>query len=166
MNLFINTTTKYVSIIVFDEQQIIEKFEYIGNNDHTLTIYKYLDRIDLNNISAIYVPRGPGSYTGVRIGMLVAKTLAYELGAKLFTINTLQLFYFATSMHVVMDARSNKYFKYDGNEYSQIMYDEQTDEYIIDDYFNSNKLLDKNVLTKFTISDPLTVSIEYLKDAI
>lgn len=166
MKLFIDTTTKYVSIITFDHEQIHLAKQYQGNNDHTTTIYNHLQAIDLKTIEAIYVTSGPGSYTGVRIGVLVAKTLAHELNADLFAINTLDLFFYGNNNPVLLDARGKKYFKYDGQEYTQIGYDQQTSETLIDQHVTAKWLLDQQIINKFKLVDPLDLKIEYLKEAI
>lgn len=140
--------------------------QYEGNNDHTTTIYEHLQTIDLATVTEIYVTSGPGSYTGVRIGVLVAKTLAHELKIPLFAINTLDLFYVGKQQSVGLDARGRKYFKYDGQEYTQIGYDQVTDEYIIETYVDANWLIDERVITKFNAVDPIALKIEYLKEAI
>jgi tRNA threonylcarbamoyladenosine biosynthesis protein TsaB len=45
----------------------------------------------LKNIDAIAVTAGPGSYTGLRVGMASAKGLCYALGKPLITLNTLEV---------------------------------------------------------------------------
>lgn len=166
MKLFIDTTTKYVSIITFTENEIIQAIQYQGNNDHTTSIYGHLDNIDLSTVDAVYVTSGPGSYTGVRIGVLVAKTIAHELNVKLFSINTLKLFYLGYSNSVLLDARGKKYFKFEGNEYTQIGYDQVTSEQIIDDFVQKEWLLNNEIIASFVQVSPLEIQIEYLKDAI
>lgn len=42
------------------------------------------------NLEAVCVSRGPGSYTGLRIGVSVAKGLCYGTGCKLLSVSTLQ----------------------------------------------------------------------------
>lgn len=166
MKLLIDTTTKYVTIVTFDNSQIFEAIQYEGNNNHTTTIYEHLSKIEFNKIKEIYVTAGPGSYTGVRIGVLVAKTLAQEINAKLFKINTLNLFYAGFKNDVLLDARGKKYFKYNGEEYTFIGYDEVTSETIIDTYLNLEWLLDLDVISQFEECHPLNLEIEYLKEAI
>lgn len=166
MKLFIDTTTKHVSIVTFDSEQLHSCSQYTGNNDHTTTIYNYLQAIDLKRVNGIYVTAGPGSYTGVRIGVLVAKTLAHELNAKLFAINTLDLFYLGTGNSVLLDARGKKYFKYDGANYSQIGYEQTDGEFVIDGHIDANWLLDHKVINRFKATDPIELKIEYMKDAI
>lgn len=54
-------------------------------------------QVDLQQLSAIAVSAGPGSYTGLRVGMATAKGLCYALGKPLIAINTLQMMAAAVS---------------------------------------------------------------------
>lgn len=47
--------------------------------------------IALNRVDAISVTHGPGSYTGLRVGMATAKGICYALQKPLITINTLEV---------------------------------------------------------------------------
>ncbi len=166
MNLFIDTTTKYVTILTFNQNEILSCVQYEGQNNHTTTIYNELEKVKLNEIKNVYVTSGPGSYTGVRIGVLVAKTIASELKVSLYTINTLKLFKLGLKNEVVLDARGNKYFKFDGSDYSLIKADEITTESIINSHINARWLLERNVITNFTKEDALSVKVDYQKEAI
>ena len=46
--------------------------------------------VDKREISAVMVAKGPGSYTGVRIAITIAKTIAVALGIKLYPVSSLQ----------------------------------------------------------------------------
>jgi tRNA threonylcarbamoyladenosine biosynthesis protein TsaB len=48
-------------------------------------------KLQLSQLSAIAISAGPGSYTGLRVGMAAAKGLCYTLKIPLITINTLQM---------------------------------------------------------------------------
>lgn len=166
MKLFLDTTTNKVSIITFDDNKIHQCIQYEGNNNHTTTIYDHLSTIKLNELEAIYVTSGPGSYTGVRIGVLVAKTLAHELKIKLYAINTLQLFFAGENKPVLLDARGKKYFRYDGSKFDMINYDDQSEEVLIDHQPDSKWFLNKELLAIFTEVKPNELKIDYMKDAI
>lgn len=46
--------------------------------------------LDISDVNAVVAGRGPGSFTGVRIGVATAKGLAHGLGTKLFGVSTLE----------------------------------------------------------------------------
>ena len=54
-------------------------------------------KIDFKTLSAISVSNGPGSYTGLRIGLSTAKGLCYGLKIPLIPIDTLQIIAYAAS---------------------------------------------------------------------
>lgn len=166
MKLFLDTTTNNVSIITFDETTVHQSIQYEGKNNHTTTLYNHLASVDFATLDAIYVTSGPGSYTGVRIGVLVAKTLAHELNIKLYAINTLELFFAGENKPVVLDARGKKYFRYNQFEYDMITYDQHSDEVLIAHHPQAKWLLDSELLARFTETDPNELKINYMKDAI
>ena len=45
--------------------------------------------VNRNEIDAVMVAKGPGSYTGVRIAITIAKTMAVALGVKLYPVSSL-----------------------------------------------------------------------------
>ncbi len=67
-------------------------------------------------VSLVAVARGPGSFTGLRVGVTTAKTLAYAWGAKLLGVHTLDAIAAqaattpASSLHVVLDAQRQELF--------------------------------------------------------
>ena len=56
--------------------------EIIANND-----------FDVNNLDCIVITIGPGSYTGIRVGLSLAQGLAYSLNIPLLPINTMDVLY-------------------------------------------------------------------------
>lgn len=70
------------------------------------------------NVEAVAVTVGPGSFTGLRIGVTTAKTLAYAAGARVIGINSLEAIALAAAGEVpagavieaVIDAHRNQFF--------------------------------------------------------
>jgi tRNA threonylcarbamoyladenosine biosynthesis protein TsaB len=64
------------------------------------SIRNLLDRAGLQpgDLTAIDVGIGPGSYTGLRVGVMAAKTLAYATGASLHALDSLEFFARATTV--------------------------------------------------------------------
>lgn len=94
--LGIDTANAPLSVAIVKDQQIIaEETTSIAIN-HSLgampAIEQLFKRVDMkpSEIDAIAVSEGPGSYTGVRIGVTIAKTLAWTLNKKLVGISSLK----------------------------------------------------------------------------
>lgn len=92
--------------------------------------------INKKDIKRIFVAIGPGSYTGVRIALTIAKTIAVALNAEVFPISSLQILQKENEKSIcLMDARSGRsYFAvYDNDmviENDQIRTNDQVKEYI------------------------------------
>ena len=98
VHLVIDTATAYLYIALFDsENKLIEEVYEEGNNDHSVKLMKRLKQCfskhDLkpSQIAKITVGIGPGSYTGVRVGVVVAKMLAWTLEVPIFKVSSLAL---------------------------------------------------------------------------
>lgn len=95
--LSIETSTKVCSVCLSEDNKIIAKKELYEANSHAthLTVFikelfEELQGYSLKNIDAIAVSSGPGSYTGLRIGVSVAKGICYALDKKLIAITSLE----------------------------------------------------------------------------
>lgn len=94
--LHIETSTKVCSVAIsLDGKLIAQKesndLEYSHGENLTLFIAAVLEEASLNlqNLAAISVASGPGSYTGLRIGVSTAKGLCYALGIPLIAVDAL-----------------------------------------------------------------------------
>jgi tRNA threonylcarbamoyladenosine biosynthesis protein TsaB len=95
--LHIETATKVCSVALSLNGEIIQLQEfkdegYSHGEQLTVLIRKVLDLqgITTQNLSAVSVSAGPGSYTGLRIGVSTAKGLCYALNIPLISVDTLQ----------------------------------------------------------------------------
>ena len=95
--LAIETTTRNCSVALFENERLLAiKEQYSDDYSHseqlTLFIIEVMEetQFTLNNINAIALSKGPGSYTGLRIGTSTAKGLCYSLEIPLIGISTLE----------------------------------------------------------------------------
>jgi len=96
--LNLETSTKNCSVSIAKDRELLCLVEEADEGyAHGEKLHQFIDwcaegaGISLNKIDAICVSKGPGSYTGLRIGVSSAKGLAYGLDAKLLAINSLEI---------------------------------------------------------------------------
>ncbi|HRF68340.1 MAG TPA: tRNA (adenosine(37)-N6)-threonylcarbamoyltransferase complex dimerization subunit type 1 TsaB [Muribaculum sp.] len=95
--LNIETSTDVCSVaLTYDGQVVAQREDYRGHNHATLLsgyIKDCMDEAKNKNLKldAIAVSIGPGSYTGLRIGLSEAKGLAYALDVPLIGVDTLAI---------------------------------------------------------------------------
>lgn len=94
-SLIVDTATKNLYIALTDGNDVIEEYICKDSKEHSKNIMPEIERIlNKNNINVkelerIYVGIGPGSYTGVRIGVTVCKMLAWTLNIPLYQVSSL-----------------------------------------------------------------------------
>lgn len=93
----IETSTDVCSVAISDNGQVIFNKEDHSGPNHAVKLGVYVDEalsfIDAHGIplEAVAVSCGPGSYTGLRIGVSMAKGICYGRDVKLISIPTLEL---------------------------------------------------------------------------
>lgn len=105
--LFIDTHAEIITVALYDGYKLIEKTKesHYSHSVYLATMVSDIlkeNDLTVQDIKDIVAVNGPGSFTGLRIGLSHAKTMAYALNVPIYLISTL------TSYLVSNDANSNK----------------------------------------------------------
>ena len=96
-SLFIDTHDKNVVIVLYKDGNVINSKNISTNSKHSQvtlpTIRDVLNEasIDVSDLKEILVVNGPGSFTGERIAVTIAKTIAYALNIPIKTLDSLSI---------------------------------------------------------------------------
>lgn len=99
--LNIDTAVESASVCLAKEAESIQLAVNTNQKDHAGWLHSIIQRIisdsalKLKDIEAVAVSIGPGSYTGLRVGLSAAKGLCFALGIPLITVNTLEIMAYA-----------------------------------------------------------------------
>jgi tRNA threonylcarbamoyladenosine biosynthesis protein TsaB len=94
--LCIETATEVCSVALFNKNELLVLNEINEGNMHASALTGLIEKtlkeaeLTLNQLDAICVSKGPGSYTGLRVGVSTAKGLCFGLNIPLLAVNTLQ----------------------------------------------------------------------------
>jgi tRNA threonylcarbamoyladenosine biosynthesis protein TsaB len=118
--LSIETSTMLGGVSIIDEQRgLITETRLNVKTTHSERLMAVIDRIlaesrlSLDDIDAFAVAIGPGSFTGLRIGLSTAKGLSYATGKPIVTVPTLEAFarnfpYTRYPVCIMLDARKGE----------------------------------------------------------
>lgn len=113
--LILDTSSKYLVVAVADNEKVLKSIQYPAwqrQSEVAMTeinnIFEVLN-IKAKDVDKIIVSKGPGSYTGIRIALTIAKTLAMVLGCEIITLSSLEMFVKPVGKYVsILDARSKR----------------------------------------------------------
>ena len=94
--LLIETATRVCSVALSSDGKLLALRESNDKNSHSATVTVFIDEVmrqaemPFGQLDAVVVSMGPGSYTGLRIGVSTAKGICYAMDKPLIAISTLQ----------------------------------------------------------------------------
>ena len=119
ISLFIDTSSEDVSIAIIKDKKILASKTETIPGKHSIYTTSILDSIikeagiNTKDIDKIMVVNGPGSFTGLRIGVTVAKVLAYLLKKEVTCISSLKMRSLSIEHDYclsLLDARNDNYY--------------------------------------------------------
>lgn len=104
MVLFIDTHDELITIALKNKNDLFIKTKE-SEYSHSIFTMPMIEEIfkennlNVKDLDKIIVVNGPGSFTGIRIGVSIAKTMAYALGISINTISSLKAYLISNSNH-------------------------------------------------------------------
>ena len=95
--LALDTSTSTAGVAVYDGQRVLSETTWLAGREHSTRLLAEvgaaLGRIgrEPSDLTGLVVARGPGSFTGVRVALSVAKGMAGGLGLPLWGVNSLEV---------------------------------------------------------------------------
>ncbi|WP_296242512.1 tRNA (adenosine(37)-N6)-threonylcarbamoyltransferase complex dimerization subunit type 1 TsaB [uncultured Faecalicoccus sp.] len=115
ISLCMDSAYKQLVLGLYKEDTLLAGISLEAFKKQSETIFVELNKIleqanlDYKAIDRVVITRGPGSYTGIRIAMTIAKVLCSQMHKELYTISTMQLYAgLEPSANVILDARSHR----------------------------------------------------------
>ncbi len=110
----VDTSHQFLLLALLKDDRLVEGVQldcFKHQSEYLIPeISKLLERhgLEASDIDSFVVAQGPGSYTGVRIGMTMAKVLGSLMNKDVYTLSTLQLYAGLEDCYVIMDARAKR----------------------------------------------------------
>jgi tRNA threonylcarbamoyladenosine biosynthesis protein TsaB len=119
--LAIETSGRIGSVALVDDGAVVAEEAFEHGLKHAAEILPMIDRLcqgrgwGPKDLQEVYVSAGPGSFTGLRIGITLAKTLAFAIGVKLVAVPTVRVLAEnappqAKHVVIVLDAKRDQVF--------------------------------------------------------
>ena len=176
--LYLDTHYKDINIFLFKDKQLLDKIIILNSMSTTKetmpNLIKLLENnhITIRDINKIAVNIGPGSFTGIRIGVTIAKVIAYSLKIDIISLTSLDIVSFNVQDKGYIGVKENNgYFVgYYDKEIKDIKYykkaefEEFTKEknIILDESINCSRLID--YINEKKPENPYNINPLYVKD--
>ena len=151
-SLFINTSSFFMSIAILEDGKVLYQKEEEMLTDMASRIIPEIEQsfknvtFELENIDKIFVVNGPGSFTGVRVGVTVAKTIGWALKKDIIPLSSLELLAttFVDTENVIGMIDARRGFVFAGvynHDLNIIMPDQYTESKNLEKYLSNSTLV-------------------------
>lgn len=141
--LFIDTSGTDVSISIISDNKILVNINEKVPNSHSIYTVSFIDKalksanLRVDEIDKILVVTGPGSFTGVRIGVTIAKVYAYLRKVDVIPVSSLKMLSLSTNHDYCLALINAK-----NDNYYLGLYDKNNEEVIKEQFNNKDMVLD------------------------
>lgn len=115
ISLCMDSAYKQLVLGLYKDKELLAGISLEAFKKQSETIFVELNRLlketnlDYKDIDRVIITKGPGSYTGIRIAMTIAKVMCSQMHKELYTISTMQLYAgIEKQANVILDARSQR----------------------------------------------------------
>lgn len=114
--IIMDTANQYLIIALYQDGKCLDFIQEEGNRRQSeYAIVRLQKLLEINNLTVLdfdemVITIGPGSYTGVRVALTIAKTIAATTNIKVKTVSSLKAFAGMQRAISILDARSHKVF--------------------------------------------------------
>lgn len=115
ISLCMDSAYKNLILGIYKDDYLLDGISIEAFKKQSETIFVELNKLlkkvnlDYKDIDRVIITDGPGSYTGIRIAMTIAKVLCTQMKKELYCISTMQLYAgMDPEANVILDARSKR----------------------------------------------------------
>lgn len=97
ISLFLDTCNSNITIGLLEDTKVINSVSFTNDNKLSETLLPSIDKIlkesnlTIKDLNKIFISIGPGSFTGIRIGVTVAKTIAWGFKLDIIPVSSLEV---------------------------------------------------------------------------
>jgi len=183
--LFIDTHSEFITVALLNDNKVFLS-EKESNQSHSIYLVPMINELMVDNnisfkdIKNVVAVNGPGSFTGIRIGLSVVKTISYSLNIPVYLVSSLEAQLVSSSLNsdkmaVISDSKGYyiSVFDKNNNEVIPEVYMEEIDELrnkytILDGKYDISKIvhyaLKKESTNVFSIKANYVKTIEVMND--
>ena len=148
ISMFIDTSLSDVSIALIKDGKLLSQINNSIPGEHSIYVTKYIDdilkesKLSPKDVDEIIVVNGPGSFTGIRIGVTIAKIYAYLQNIRIVSITSLLARVIGIKSKYILSTIDAKH-----NNYYIGLYDENYNK-VVEKFSNINEIED--IKTKYS----------------